>query len=51
MHEGDADTGHYYAFIYNHQLNKWYKFNDINVSEVLEEKVFRDAFGKFFLFT
>ena len=45
IHEGAANSGHYYAFIFNN--NKWYKFNDIYVSEVSEEKVLRDSYGNF----
>lgn len=45
IHEGAADTGHYYAFIYQPKKNIWYKFNDIHVTEVKEEKVFKDAYG------
>jgi ubiquitin carboxyl-terminal hydrolase 25/28 len=45
IHEGAANSGHYYAFIYNNRTGKWYKFNDIYVSEVSEEKVLKDAYG------
>ena len=45
IHEGAADSGHYYAYIFNPIKNKWYKFNDIHVSEVNEDKVFKDAYG------
>jgi ubiquitin carboxyl-terminal hydrolase 25/28 len=45
IHEGAADTGHYYAYIYNPYTSKWYKFNDIHVTEVLEDKVMKDAYG------
>lgn len=45
IHEGAADTGHYYAYIYKHTKNIWYKFNDIHVSVVNEDKVLKDAYG------
>jgi ubiquitin carboxyl-terminal hydrolase 25/28 len=45
IHEGAADTGHYYAYLFNTVEAKWYKFNDINVWEVNEDKVFKDAYG------
>ncbi|CAK57501.1 unnamed protein product (macronuclear) [Paramecium tetraurelia] len=46
MHIGSADCGHYYTYIKDFGLNKWFKFNDIVVQEVTKEKVFQDAFGK-----
>ncbi|CAD8202909.1 unnamed protein product [Paramecium octaurelia] len=46
MHNGQADCGHYYTYIKDFGLNKWFKFNDIEVQEVTKEKVFYDAFGK-----
>lgn len=45
IHEGAADTGHYYSYIYNTHLHQWYKFNDIHVTAVNEDKVFKDAYG------
>lgn len=45
IHDGGAETGHYYAYIYDRKLKKWYKFNDHNVSEEIEEVVFYDAYG------
>lgn len=45
IHEGAAESGHYYTYIYNPLVNKWFKFNDINVTVVPEDKVLRDAFG------
>ncbi|CAK67183.1 unnamed protein product (macronuclear) [Paramecium tetraurelia] len=45
IHEGAAESGHYYTYIYNPFLKHWFKFNDINVTQVSEEKVLRDAYG------
>ncbi|CAD8126422.1 unnamed protein product [Paramecium sonneborni] len=45
IHEGAAESGHYYTYIYNPFLKQWFKFNDINVTQVSEEKVLRDAYG------
>jgi len=28
MHDGFADSGHYYAFIYDRASKIWYRFND-----------------------
>ena len=36
-HTGNPDSGHYYSF--NKIGNKWYKFNDRNVSEVPNNKI------------
>jgi ubiquitin carboxyl-terminal hydrolase 25 len=30
-HEGIADSGHYYSFIYDRKAKIWYKFNDHKV--------------------
>ncbi|CAK77957.1 unnamed protein product (macronuclear) [Paramecium tetraurelia] len=45
MHEGNPDAGHYYAYIYNLDDQKWYYFNDINVHEEVEQNVLKNAFG------
>ncbi|CAD8113472.1 unnamed protein product [Paramecium sonneborni] len=45
IHEGMANSGHYYTYIKDFRLNKWFKFNDIHVTEETKQKVFQDAFG------
>ena len=45
IHYGVADFGHYYDLIKGPN-NKWYKFNDISVSEFKEEDIPREAFGE-----
>jgi len=45
VHDGSALTGHYYCFIYDYFQEKWRKFNDIRVTEVSEEEVFRESEG------
>lgn len=35
-----ANSGHYYTYIKDFSLNKWFKFNDIHVTEITKEKVF-----------
>lgn len=41
IHEGGADSGHYYSYTYDHQLKKWRKYNDINITEEVEEQVLK----------
>lgn len=36
---GSALGGHYYAYIKSFENNKWYEFNDSQVSEITEEEV------------
>jgi uncharacterized UBP type Zn finger protein len=45
VHDGSAQSGHYYAFIKDRHQNKWRKYNDIRVTEVSEEDVFKESNG------
>ena len=45
VHDGNATTGHYYTYIYDHCQNQWRKYNDIKVTEVSEEDVFKASEG------
>jgi len=45
IHDGNANSGHYYAFIKDRFNNKWRRFNDIRVADVSEDDVFREANG------
>ena len=45
IHFGISDYGHYYDLIKGPD-NKWYKFNDIFVSEFKEEDIPKEAFGE-----
>jgi ubiquitin carboxyl-terminal hydrolase 25/28 len=45
VHDGNANHGHYYAFIKDRFNNKWRRFSDIRVSEVTEEEVMRESNG------
>lgn len=47
VHDGNAYGGHYYSFIYDRAQNKWRRFNDIRVTEVTEEDVFKESNGGF----
>lgn len=45
VHDGGAQSGHYYTFIKDHHANVWRKFNDIKVEIVQEKEVFDHANG------
>ena len=45
VHDGNANSGHYYTFIYDRFGKKWRKYNDISVTEVTEEQVFAESTG------
>lgn len=45
VHDGNATSGHYFTFIYDRFQKKWRKYNDITVSEVSSEDVYRDSEG------
>ena len=45
VQSGSADGGHYYAYIKSFEDNKWYNFNDGNVS-LIDKKIISDVFGE-----
>jgi len=45
VHDGNANSGHYYSFIMDRFNKKWRKFNDIRVTDVEEEAVFKESEG------
>jgi len=45
IHEGEANSGHYYSYIKNHIENFWFKYDDHRVTEVTEEQVLGEAYG------
>ncbi|NXL35897.1 UBP28 hydrolase, partial [Glaucidium brasilianum] len=45
VHEGQANAGHYWAFIYDQPRKCWLKYNDISVTESSWEELERDSFG------
>ncbi|XP_059958737.1 ubiquitin carboxyl-terminal hydrolase 28 isoform X3 [Mesoplodon densirostris] len=45
VHEGQANAGHYWAFIYNQPRQVWLKYNDISVTESSWEELERDSYG------
>ncbi|NXQ95659.1 UBP28 hydrolase, partial [Sagittarius serpentarius] len=45
VHEGQANAGHYWAFVYDQPRQTWLKYNDISVTESSWEELERDSFG------
>uniref|UniRef100_A0A8C2THH4 Ubiquitin carboxyl-terminal hydrolase n=1 Tax=Coturnix japonica TaxID=93934 RepID=A0A8C2THH4_COTJA len=45
VHEGQANAGHYWAFVYDQSRKSWLKYNDISVTESSWEELERDSFG------
>lgn len=45
MHDGRADSGHYYSFIFDRKLGTWWRFSDHEVRMEAEEDVFKEAIG------
>ncbi|KAM4014800.1 ubiquitin carboxyl-terminal hydrolase 28 isoform 3-T3 [Anomaloglossus baeobatrachus] len=45
VHEGQANAGHYWAYIYSHTRLCWLKYNDISVTEATWEELERDSYG------
>lgn len=45
VHEGQAASGHYWAFVYCPHRAAWLKFNDVTVNEVTWAELLRDSVG------
>uniref|UniRef100_A0A1W7RBV8 Ubiquitin carboxyl-terminal hydrolase 25 n=1 Tax=Agkistrodon contortrix contortrix TaxID=8713 RepID=A0A1W7RBV8_AGKCO len=45
VHEGQANAGHYWAYIYDSYQQRWMKYNDISVTKSTWEELERDSFG------
>ncbi|XP_040836589.1 ubiquitin carboxyl-terminal hydrolase 25 isoform X8 [Ochotona curzoniae] len=45
VHEGQANAGHYWAYIFDHRESRWMKYNDIAVTKSTWEELVRDSFG------
>ncbi|XP_075298649.1 ubiquitin carboxyl-terminal hydrolase 28 isoform X5 [Opisthocomus hoazin] len=45
VHEGQANAGHYWAYVYDQPRKSWLKYNDISVTESSWEELERDSFG------
>lgn len=47
IHDGSAQSGHYYVYILDHFQKKWRKYNDVRTTEATEEDVFKEGTGGF----
>ncbi|XP_059913209.1 ubiquitin carboxyl-terminal hydrolase 25 isoform X4 [Gadus macrocephalus] len=45
VHEGQANAGHYWAYIYDPHQRRWMKYNDVSVTKSTWEELVRDSFG------
>eukprot|EP00795_Rhopilema_esculentum_P016432 gene16432-7841_t len=45
VHEGQANGGHYWSYIFDAQKKIWRKFNDVTVSETTWDEVQRESVG------
>nr|DBA16254.1 TPA: hypothetical protein GDO54_003666 [Pyxicephalus adspersus] len=45
VHEGQANSGHYWAYVFSHTRKRWLKYNDISVTEATWDELERDSFG------
>ncbi|KAK3107716.1 hypothetical protein FSP39_020622 [Pinctada imbricata] len=45
VHEGQAASGHYWAYIYDTERQEWLKFNDITVSSASWEDLVKESVG------
>ena len=45
VHEGDANQGHYWAYVFDNQRGCWLKFNDNTVSSATWEEIEKEAVG------
>ena len=45
VHEGQAASGHYWAYIHDSCRDQWLKFNDITVSEASWEELEKESVG------
>lgn len=45
IHDGLAENGHYYSYIYDRVKKCWWQYNDHRTLQVEEEQVMREALG------
>ena len=45
VHEGSIDSGHYWAYVLDHQRKVWLKFNDNTVNEASWDELSKESMG------
>ena len=45
IHDGEANSGHYYSFVYDRKQDVWWRFNDHTVELEDEKTVMSEAIG------
>jgi ubiquitin carboxyl-terminal hydrolase 25/28 len=45
IHDGLAENGHYYTYVFDRIKKLWWKLNDHRVSQEKEEVVMKESFG------
>ena len=45
IHDGTAESGHYYSYVYDRKLEQWWRLSDVNVQPEVESVVMEEAFG------
>ena len=45
VHEGSVDSGHYWAYVFDHRRKVWLKFNDNAVNEASWEELAKESMG------
>lgn len=45
VHQGEAISGHYWSYIYDHYNGRWLKFNDTSIAPSTWEEVVRESEG------
>ena len=45
IHDGTAESGHYYSFIFDRKQDCWWRFSDTNVQLETEDTVLKEAYG------
>ncbi|CAG9334956.1 unnamed protein product [Blepharisma stoltei] len=45
IHSGQANSGHYYSYVFDAEYQKWRRYSDIYISDMAEADVCSDALG------
>lgn len=45
IHEGTSTSGHFWTYIWNPRQQKWYKYNDTEVSETTWDDLYANSVG------